>query len=788
MFLVTKFLSRRRLALAVAYVCFGVSAVGQDLQYNRDVRPILSEKCFACHGFDKTKRQGGLRLDTREGALAEADSGMPAIVAGSASESELIRRILSTDEGEMMPPPESGKQLSDQHKKILQNWVDQGAKFEAHWAFVQPKKSPLPETEVSPLHAIDAFVQNRLKLENLPPSRSADPITLIRRMSLDLTGLPPSIQEVDDFVSQSQVDADKAYLDLVERLLRSPNYGERWGRWWLDQARYADSNGYSVDAPRQIWKYRDWVIDALNRDLPFDQFTIEQLAGDLLPAATTEQRVATGFHRNTQINQEGGIDPEQFRIDSVFDRVATTGTVWLGLTIGCCQCHDHKFDPIEQKEYYQFFAFFNNQDEPNLTVYDPNLNVTELQVEKKALDAEQRTYTEMAATELQAWEMELTAEQKEQLAKPIRKILDIESPKRNADQIISLFAAGPAAINAAKHAQFKLNQARLAEIDKQLESGVPTMVMQELPKPRTTTVFIQGDFTRPADEVHCATPSVLPKINSASEQLNRLDLARWLVSNDNPLTARVIVNRVWQHYFGRGLVETENDFGLQGTPPSHPELLDWLSVEFMERGWSLKELHRLIVTSKTYQQASVDRDDLKQKDPGNYLLGRQRRLRLDAEIVRDVGLAASGLLSQKIGGPPVYPPIPGGVMNQGQMKRDWKVSQGEDRFRRGLYTFVYRATPPPALSVFDAPEGLSTCTRRIRSNTPLQALTLMNDAAFFEFANALQKIIDRHGIEVAFRRCVARLPHDDELAVLKRLDSLSAARVLLNLDETVTRE
>ncbi|MDX1929670.1 MAG: PSD1 and planctomycete cytochrome C domain-containing protein [Pirellulaceae bacterium] len=777
------------------YMCLSAALPAQELQYNRDVRPILSEKCFACHGFDKTKRQGNLRLDNRDGALADADSGNPAIKPGNAAESELIRRILSTEEGEMMPPPESGKQLSDQQETILQNWVDQGAKYEAHWAFVPPKKAPVPGPESGNPQAgdahsdpIDAFVRDRLKLENLQPSRAADPITLIRRLSLDLIGLPPTIKEVDDFVAQTAEDPERAYQDLVERLLRSPNYGERWGRWWLDQARYADSNGYSVDAPRQIWKYRDWVIDALNRDLPFDQFTIEQLAGDLLPSATIDQRVATGFHRNTQINQEGGIDPEQFRIDSVFDRVATTGTVWLGLTIGCCQCHDHKFDPIEQKEYYQFFAFFNNQEEPNLTVYDPKLNVTELQAEKKSLDSEQRKIVEMADGELQAWEANLTVEQKEQLSKPLRKILDTERSKRSVDQLTSLFAAGPAELNSEKHAQFKQIQARLAEIDKQLESGVPTLVMQELAKPRKTTVFIQGDFTRPADEVNCGTPSILPKIASTNESLNRLDLARWLVSRDNPLTARVIVNRVWQHYFGRGLVETDNDFGLQGAPPSHPELLDWLAVEFMERGWSLKELHRRIVTSKTYRQVSEDREDLQEKDPGNYLLGRQRRLRLDAEIVRDVGLAASGLLSKKIGGPPVYPPIPNGVMGQGQVKRDWKVSEGEDRFRRGLYTFVYRATPPPALSVFDAPEGFSSCTRRIRSNTPLQALTLMNDASFFEFASALQKVIDRDGIEVAFRQCVARPPQDDELAVLKRLDSLSAARVLLNLDETVTRE
>ena len=773
----------------IAMLCLQpqVVSLAQELHYNRDVRPILSEKCFACHGFDKSKRQSDLRLDTREGALADADSGQPAIKPGNTSESELIRRILSAEDSELMPPPESGKHLTREQKAILQAWIEQGAKYEAHWSFAAPKKLQPPALGQS--HAIDAFILDRLQREHLPPSPSADAITLIRRLNLDLTGLPPTIAEVDAFETASKSDSGKAYAELVERLLRSPHYGERWGRWWLDQARYADSHGYSVDAPRQIWKYRDWVVDALNRDLPFDQFTIEQLAGDLLPEATDEQRIATGFHRNTQINQEGGIDPEQFRIDSIFDRVATTGTVWLGLTIGCCQCHDHKFDPIEQREYYQFFAFFNNQEEPSLTVYDPQLNASGLLAEKKTLEGEQRRIVMEADAELQAWENQLTDDQKNALAKPIRKILEIERAKRSGEQLQSLFAAGPAVNGStADHAAFKLAESRLSEIAKQLDSGVSTLVMKELPQPRKTTVFIQGDFTRPAAEVHCGTPAVLPKLNSTSQQPNRLDLARWIVSAENPLAARVIVNRVWQHYFGRGLVETDNDFGFQGSPPSHPELLDWMAVEFMERGWSLKELHRLIVTSQAYRQASADRPDLKEKDPGNYLLGRQRRLRLDAEIVRDVGLAASGLLSEKMGGPPVFPPIPNGVMGQGQVKREWKVSQGDDRFRRGLYTFVYRATPPPSLNVFDAPDGFSTCTRRIRSNTPLQALTLMNDTAFFEFATALQKVIDRDGLEVAFRQSLARRPTEEELAVFKRLDSLSAARVLLNLDETVTRE
>jgi len=759
----------------------------EELQYNRDIRPILAENCFSCHGFDQRKREAGLRLDTREGALATLDSGDTAILPGKANESKLVQRILATDD-ELMPPHESGKKLTDKQKVVLKSWVEQGARYDKHWSFVVPTKVLLPKLENVSLdgivHPIDSFILDRLASEHISPSPEADPVTLIRRFKLDLLGLPPTVQEVDDFVAAFRMNADQAKTDLVNRLLQSPNYGERWGRWWLDQARYADSNGYSVDAPRQIWKYRDWVIDALNRDLPFDQFTIEQLAGDLLPNATEMQRVATGFHRNTQINQEGGIDPEQFRIDSVFDRVATTGTVWLGLTIGCAQCHDHKFDPIEQREYYRFFAFFNNQEEPELTLYPPEIDSTSLLAEQKELDKSVNEMVSSKAEALRLWEESLTDEQSKALSKENKKLVSSDKLKRNSAQKRSLYALGPGTDDSIFQKQLQ----RMHEIEKSLGKGVSTMVMKELPKPRKSNLFIQGDFTRPSDEVTCGTPSVLPILESTGSGLNRLDLARWIVSSKNPLTSRVIVNRVWQHYFGRGLVETENDFGLQGSPPSHPELLDWLAIEFMERGWSLKELHRLIVSSKTYQRSSVDRLDLREVDRGNYLLARQRRSRLDAEIVRDVELAACGLLSAKMGGPPVYPPIPIGVMGQGQVKREWKTSTGEDRYRRGLYTFLYRATPPPSLSVFDAPDGNSTCTRRVRSNTPLQALTLMNDAAFFEFAKALEKIIQRDGLEVAFRRCTSRQPSDDELAILRELDTLSAARTLLNLDETVTRE
>jgi hypothetical protein len=772
----------------ISWLLLGTVVFGADsLEYNRDVRPILAENCFACHGFDKAKREAGLRLDTTEGAAQKLDSGQVAIQPGKPEQSELILRILATDDS-VMPPHETGKTLTEVQKEVLRKWVSQGAQYDKHWAFVVPQKTAIPESTLakasSATNPIDSFILAKLEAENLLPSAPADPITLIRRLNLDLIGLPPTVSEVDDFVLAFQQDPVSARSQLVDRLLRSPNYGERWGRWWLDQARYADSNGYSVDAPRQIWKYRDWVIDALNRDLPFDQFTIEQLAGDLLPDATESQQVATGFHRNTQINQEGGIDPEQFRIDSVFDRVATTGTVWLGLTVGCAQCHDHKFDPIEQKEYYRLFAFFNSQDEPQITIHKPEVNAPRLISEQKELEATSADIVRQATDAIAQWEQSLTEEQNKSLSKEIQQLLSGDKSKRNAGQMKSLYAVGPGVADE----QFLTIQNRLKEIGNLLAEGVSTMVMKERATPRKTNVFIQGDFTRPADEVTCGTPAILPPLTTSTGSLNRLDLAKWIVAPSNPLTARVIVNRVWQHYFGRGLVETENDFGLQGTSPTHPELLDWLAVHFVEQGWSLKELHRWIVHSNTYQQQSVERPELTEKDRGNYWLARQRRLRLDGEIVRDVELAVCGLLSSKIGGPPVFPPIPDGVMSQGQVKREWKVSKGEDRYRRGLYTFVYRATPPPSLNVFDAPDGYSTCTRRPRSNTPLQALTLMNDAGFFEFAGALENLIQTEGLDVAFRRCVSRPPTQEELEILRSLDSLSAARALLNLDETVTRE
>jgi hypothetical protein len=757
------------------------SPADAKVSFNREIRPILSEQCFSCHGFDAKHRKADLRLDTREGALADND-GVRAIIPGDPAKSELWKRLLSQDAEEVMPPPEAHKpKLTAKQLATLRRWIEEGAPYEPHWAFTAPVRPTLKEKGPA---AIDALIDQGLKEAGLTPSPEASPDKLLRRVSLDLTGLPPTPAELDAFLQARAKDPEAAYAAAIDRLLASSAYGERWGRWWLDQARYADSNGYSIDAPRSIWKYRDWVVGSLNADLPFDRFTVEQLAGDLLPDAGEAQRIATGFHRNTPLNQEGGIDVEQFRIDSVFDRVGTTGTVWLGLTVGCAQCHDHKFDPITQKEFYRMFAFFNNQEEPTMKVSDPSRDEAKLAAAFRDADQALATYLDQRAPTLQQWETGLTKATTAKLSGPVKAALRKPAAKRNVTERALLFAASPGATDKA----FKALQKKAKDVADLRDGGPTTLVLKELAKTRKTHLLTAGDFTRPAEEVAPGVLGTLHAFKPDQGVVDRLDLARWIASNQNPLTARVIANRVWQAYFGRGIVETDNDFGSQGTPPSHPELLDWLAVELVERGWSLKSLHRTIVLTRAYRRDSANRADLIEKDPDNRLLARQTRLRLDAELVRDSALVASGLLTHKVGGPPVYPPIPDGVMSLGQVKRVWNTSQGPDRTRRGLYTFTYRVTPPPAFAVFDAPDGLSTCTRRNRSNTPLQALTLLNDPAYFEAAQALAKVIEKEGLATAFRRCTSRAPEAAELAVLTRLDRLSAARALLNLDETITRD
>lgn len=799
-----------------------VSAV----DYLEEVKPILAENCYRCHGASQQK--SGLRLDTAALALQGGERG-PALKPGDSGASLLISAVKGTHE-EVPKMPYKRQALTEEQIGLIARWIDEGAAAPAdekpessvHWSFIPPERPEAPPAAhpAAARNEIDHFIQARLAEAGLAPSPEADRITLLRRLSLDLIGLPPTIEEVDAFLKDTQPGA---YERQVERLLASAHYGERWGRWWLDAARYGDSNGYSIDSPRQIWKYRDWVVEAMNRDLPFDKFAIQQLAGDLLPEATLEQKIATGFNRNTQINQEGGIDPEQFRVESVMDRVDTFGTVFLGLTIGCAQCHDHKFDPVSQREYYQLYAFFNNTvpdghgGSPRGVLRIPDES-EETRALKRALEEAKAALEEYLAgkeSEISEWEASLSEETREKLPRDARGALRVEAGKRNLDHKRALYGAF-----AGEDQRFKSLEEAFVKIEKKQPRPITTLVMQELEEPRETHLLIKGDFTRPGDVVTPGVPAILHELSAPGDEgLNRLDLARWLVDEANPLFARVIVNRVWQQYFGKGIVETENDFGTQGIPPTHPRLLDWLACEFMYPNdpsvpaWSLKHIHRLIVSSGTYRQSSRMRPEIAEADPNNRLLGRQNRLRLDAEVIRDAGLLASGLLTEKIGGPPVFPPQPDGVMSLGQVKRAWKTSRGEDRYRRAIYTHLWRATPHPALAVFDAPDGFSSCTRRIRSNTPLQALTLLNGQQFHEFAQALaERVLDEAPeesgarIEYAFRLCLARKPAEVERQRLEELlqqqleqaegDSaarekeawLTMARVLLNLDETITRE
>lgn len=715
--------------------------------FNRDVRPILSEHCYKCHGPGTQK--AGVRLDALNLARKK-----DAIVPGQPDASGIIERCADPDDEYRMPPADSGRRLTAAELAILKSWIRHGAGYAPHWAFVPPQRPAVPAISDTtfPVHnPIDSFIQNRLRQAKLAPSPEAERSTLIRRVSLDLTGLLPKPSEVEAFVKD---ESPNAYEKLVDRLLASPHYGERQARHWLDLARYADSNGYTIDGARSIWPYRDWVINAFNADMPFDEFTIEQLAGDLLPNATKAQLIATGFHRNTSYNEEGGTDPEQFRVERTIDRANTTGAVWLGLTVGCAQCHDHKYDPVSQKEYYSLYAFFDNCQEPVFPVGGR----PDLDQQLNALD-----------------------EKREAL--------------RRAEQ---------------KEAVKKVEAAM-----KKLRGQIPsTLIIREAKKPRDTFVQIRGDFLRKGEQVWPTFPVALtgnsrpapaPAAKPAVAR-TRLDLARWLTSAENPLTARVTVNREWQKFFGLGLVDTENDFGMQGSLPTHPALLDWLAVEFRESGWSMKQLHKLIVMSATYRQASQHRPELAKTDPTNKLLGRQNRLRVEAEIIRDAALSASGMLTPKIGGPGVHPPLPAEVFAFTQNKKPWPEERGPNRYRRGMYTYIWRQSQHHLLTTFDAADAQTACTRRNRSNTPLQALHLANDPAFLEFYDGLGKRLLKEGpkedagkVDLAFQLCFCREPSVSErervLAYLKqqhRHDPQTAwaqvARLLMNLDEFVTRE
>ncbi|MFN0080404.1 MAG: PSD1 and planctomycete cytochrome C domain-containing protein [Prosthecobacter sp.] len=1040
------------------------TAHAAPVDFVRDVQPLFAEHCLECHGPDDSK--GGLVLTSRELALKELKSGAHGIIPGKPEQSEMIARLVSDDPEEQMPPPKHRAKhpLKSRDIEVLQQWIAEGAKFVSHWAYKPISRPKLPSSASaqfsvlsaqSSSHPVDLFVRTKLAEKGITPSPEADPITLIRRVTYDLHGLPPTPEEVDAFVAEikklstehsalsTSAAITQAYESLLDRLLSSERFGERWGRHWLDMARYADSDGYEKDRPRpDAWRFRDWVIRAINDDLPFDQFTIEQLAGDLLPEATPEQIVATAFNRQTLTNTEGGTDQEQFRIEACMDRTETLGTVWLGLTVGCARCHTHKYDQITQKEYYQLFAYFNNGDEVNRQVpttpeawteYEkkngdavkqliplrkaldaakaelpvklpewekgikerltkaaaakavqkfeplPITNakavsaklhkqpdgsflaqnktpktdsytleisnhakpITALQIEvmpddslpgkgpgynkggnfvltkitatlqsskitqelilhSAKADFEQKTFTAdktLDTDDQTGWAVSGATGKKHtltlQFAEPvilqpqdkltlrldqnykqishtigrfrilaaseetedsiapeaIRKILSEEPKRRNPVVILPLWAWMEKVNPAVVAADRALKEAE-ANLPKQPVMDV-RVIGQRVNNPRKTNLLYRGDFLQPADEVTPASLATLPPLKGTT----RLDLARWLVSKNNPLTPRVTVNHFWNRLFGEGLVRTVADFGVRGEPPTHPELLDWLADEFIKQGWSRKKLLKTIMLSATYRQSSAQSSVLSAQktehfalstehfrspqevaliqeiDPRNTLLWRQNRLRVDGEIVRDLYLAAGGLLSAKIGGPSVFPPIPEGIdalSYAGNFK--WTTSKGEDRYRRGMYTFFKRTAPHPDLTTFDCPDANTTNVKRTVSNTPLQALTTLNAEAFAEAAQALSKQVlsdstlkdDVARLTQAFRLCVSRLPDERELTSMQKLltearytyqngsaDDAKAAigshavlnvpapenaawvattRIVLNLDEFITRE
>ena len=960
-------------------------APAATVDFARDIQPILQTHCYECHGPKKSR--GHLRLDVRAAALKGGESGV-AIVAGKSEQSLMVRRILGLDGDDRMP--KDGDPLADAQITLIRSWIDQGAAWPAtaaesaapaptadpepkHWAYRAPQRPSLPEVRnVKWVRTpIDQFVLARLEKEGLEPSAEAPLETLVRRVSLDLVGLPPSPQQVDEVVAEAARDGrDAAYLRLVDRLLASPNYGERWARPWLDLARYADSHGFEKDLPRVMWKYRDWVIDAFNSDMPFDRFTIEQIAGDMLPNATRDQVIASGFHRNAMTNEEGGIDPEEAHYEVLVDRVNTTSTVWLGTTLGCAQCHNHKYDPFTQKDYFRMMAFFTNTDYEvrklgdgtKFTETTIDLPTPEQEAERKKIQGEIDALTEKMKAETPAlehsqalWEQAMRSEptlrwhalapeqvaasgdvvltsgsdhsvtasgpnpgyvvytvegkttlprvtavrlealpdpslpkggpgrdvygnfqvngieieaepigpeksgfvpvgfkaiksddggasldtffpkslprdayaprgwridaSREETRLPRQTVFSLDRPlvtptgvrlrvklthqQAAVGQALGRFRLSVTSSSAPQRvveisaklrpvlaiqpgdrseqqrkdlttqyrsvaAPLKPVREKLAALQKALVAlDIPTaMVMRERSVFDRPSAYVRrrGSFLDKGEKVYADVPATLQPLGD-DQMPNRLGLARWLVDERNPLTTRVAVNRAWEQMFGRGIVETSEDFGTQGSPPSHPELLDWLATEFVERGWRMKALHKLIVSSATYRQSSVAPAALAERDPYNRLLGRGPRFRMEAEMVRDTMLATSGLLSLKLGGPSVFPPQPEGIWDIPYSNEKWVGSTGEDRYRRGLYTFIRRSAAYPSFMTFDATSREFCTVRRVRTNTPLQALTTLNDEAFFEAARALAARLlkeapaaDESRAAYGFRLAVTRTP------------------------------
>ncbi len=784
-----------RVFIVVVFFPFGSLHAGDaPLDFNRDIRPILAENCFYCHGQDGNKRQGDLRLDDREQAIAAG-----AIVPNKSQDSSLVSRIHSADPDVQMPPPKSNRRLSPEQKVILERWINEGANYAPHWSFVAPVKPNLPEVKNSSWirNAIDQFVLAKLEAEGLAPSPEADRATLLKRLYIDLVGLPPSPSEVDSFVGDSD---PQAYEKRVEKLLNSEHYGERMALSWLDAARYADSNGFQQDGDTWQWIWRDWVVRALNQNLPFDQFTIWQLAGDLLPDATTDQKIASGFNRNHLLNGEGGAIAEEQRFVVLFDRIDTTATTWLGLTVACAQCHDHKYDPISQKDYYRFLDLFNRVPESGVPEYissrirvaSPYLELPteENKIKFAEFEAKIAEFEKEAAPLLDAayfgWRAAVLASDKPNetkgLSESLSKLLAKPEAERSEDEKKLVEP------ELRKHFEEKVRPSlndklpvlgRIIDQRNQMNAyradHLPRVMIMSDSRPRESNVLSRGEYLKPEEKVTFETPGFLPPM-LADAPRNRLGFAQWLVSPEHPLTARVQVNRMWQHFFGLGIVKTAEDFGVQSEYPIHLPMLDWLSVNFRETGWDMKAMTRLIVNSATYKQSSKVSPELRSLDIQNRLFARSSRFRMPSMILRDWALAASNLLDKRIAGKPVYPYQPDAIWESLAITKErdftYPASTGQDIYRRSLYTF-WRRTVGPA-NMFDASNRQTCRVRSSLTSTPLHALTTLNDPTWVEAARVLAQNGMHHSanqedqLRFAFRNILCRPPSDFEMGMLQK--------------------
>ena len=746
-------------------------AGGRAIDFNLEIRPLISNRCLVCHGPDEDERAAGLRLDNAAGSREDL-GGYAAIVPGDPEASELLTRLMTDDEELRMPPAESGPRLQEGEIDLIRRWIAEGAEYANHWSYVAPRRPSLPEVDDRewPVGAIDRFILARLESTGLRPAAEADRMAYARRVSMDLIGLPPTWDQAQAFVDDHRDDAYERYVD---RLLADPAFGERWARVWLDLARYADSAGYADDPPRTIWAYRDYVIRSLNENKPFDRFTLEQIAGDLLQSPTEEELIATAFHRNTLTNNEGGTNDEEFRNVAVVDRVNTTMAVWMGTTMACAQCHTHKYDPITQDEYFQFFAFFNNTEDSDKRDERPLLELW------PDGGREQHTKLKRRVSELKAQAATLSERLADDRGSEVSEAEETEVVSQDSPGLAEEQPSGTAENERLRAERERVGKA-LERAEKELASFGPTTtvpILRELPDPerRDTHVQLRGNYLSKSQQVSEGTPAVFHPLPDDLPR-DRYGLAHWLVADENPLTARVIANRHWEELFGTGIVLSSEEFGSQGDLPSHPQLLDWLAVELRDGGWDLKRLIRQIVLSATYRQSSLITSEMLEADPDNRLLSRGPRFRVSAEMVRDQALTAGDLLSHKMYGPPVQPPQPTmGLKAAFGSATDWTTSAGEDRYRRGIYTTWRRSNPYPSMATFDAPNREVCELRRGRTNTPLQALVTLNDPVYVEAARALARRMVESGdskierIHEGFRRTLIRDPDAEELQRLLQL-------------------